>query len=292
MPGQTDSRGKIQSQPGIAIAGLSLVLAVILMPASKAQTVSVTHCQGECPAYESRVTANQSNIVIHHLYAAGINGETSFPDWVAYRVSKEAIGVASLLPRTWQPDRLLRFSPLEDIFQSGEDELRLSDNISRNNNPYAGSGTEVAEPEDRARLAPMTSFANTPYWSDLNNFSNMIPMPADLRLGPWLQLEQRINRLVADGNEAFVITGPLYLINSLSLSPSKANLNPSAYYKIISDETGTVAFMFPENMGRYDDVCAGVIDLDELEELAGLQFFPGGNRKPPGSKLLARLNCN
>lgn len=292
MLGQTVNSGKTRPQVNLAIAGLLLALAAVLMPAVEAQSIAVTHCQGQCPAYTSRVTANQSNIVIHHLYAAGINGETSFPDWVAYRLSKEAIGVASLLPRTWQPDRLLRFSPLEDVLQSGEDELRLSDNIARNNNPYAGSGTELVEPEDRARLAPMTSFANTPYWSDLNNFSNMIPMPADLRLGPWLQLEQRINRLVAGGDEAFVIAGPLYLINSLSLSPSKANLNPSAYYKIISDESGTVAFMFPENMGRYDDICARAIDVAELEALSGLDFFPGGKRSSQSSSLLSRLNCS
>ncbi|GIT59685.1 MAG: hypothetical protein Ct9H300mP19_16330 [Dehalococcoidia bacterium] len=29
--------------------------------------------------------------------------------------------------------------------------------------------------EESARLAPMTSFANTPYWNDLNNLTNFGP---------------------------------------------------------------------------------------------------------------------
>ena len=113
--------------------------------AVSAQSVAVTHCDGECPRYESRVTANQSNLVIHHLYAAAVNGETSLPDWVAYRLNKEALGVASLIPRSWQPDRLVHFSPLEDIVQAGEEELG-----SRKRSP--GTTTLMGEAVQKAYL--------------------------------------------------------------------------------------------------------------------------------------------
>lgn len=274
----------------IAAACLGL-LTWLCVPAALAQSVAVTHCLGECPSYSSSVSANRSSVVIHHLYAAGINGETSLPDWVAYRLTKEAMGVASLLPRTWQPDRLIKFSPLEDIVQAGEEELRLSDNISRSNNPYAGIVAEMVEPENRARLAPITSFANTPYWSDLNNFSNMVPMPATLRLGPWLQLEQRINHLVADDNELYVIAGPLYLIKILNLSPSSNDLNPAAYFKLISDDSGVVAFMFPEDMEQTAGYCAQRISLAELEEMTELEFYPDRKSTRESRVLLAKLGC-
>ena len=94
----------------VIVACAALLLG--LSGAGQAQSVAVTHCQGQCPQYQSPVAANRSNMVIHHVYAAGINGSTSLPDWVAYRLSKGAVGVASLLPRTWQPDRLIQFSPL------------------------------------------------------------------------------------------------------------------------------------------------------------------------------------
>ena len=58
------------------------------------------------------MVANRANVVIHHVYAAGINGESGLADWVSYRLTKEAIGIASLLPRLWVPDRLLEFSGL------------------------------------------------------------------------------------------------------------------------------------------------------------------------------------
>ena len=63
------------------------------------------------------------------------------------------------------------------------------------NNSYAGISELPEQKDQSARLAPMTSFSNTPYWSDVNNLSNMVPMPQSLRLGPWLQLE-RLNELV------------------------------------------------------------------------------------------------
>lgn len=278
----------------VASACLTIMLLVtgVISQVATAQTLAVTHCLGECPRHESRVTANQSRIVIHHLYAAGINGDTSLADWVAYRLTKDAIGVASLLPRTWQPDRLVRFSPLEDIVQSGEeDELRLSESIQRNNNPYGGGAAERVKPEDRARLAPITSFANTPYWSDLNNFSNMVPMPATLRLGSWLRLEQRLNQIVSEENDAYVIAGPLFLVNILSLSPSPSDLDPAAYFKLVSDESGVVAFLFPKDLEQSASYCAQKVSLSEIEEMAGLDFFPGQRSMAESPTLAASLGC-
>ena len=138
----------------------------------------------------------------------------------------------------------------------------------------------------------MTSFANTPYWSDLNNFSNMVPMPSTLRLGPWLQLEQRLNRVIASGDDAYVIAGPLFLIKILSLSPSSTDLDPAGYFKLVSDETGFVAFLFPEDMGRFDDYCSQRVELSELEEMTGIEFFPERGRMTESTELLARLGCS
>lgn len=259
---------------------------------SYAQSVAVTHCQGQCPQYNSPVSANQSNIVIHHVYAAGVNGITSLPDWVAYRLTPDAIGVASLLPRQWQHDRLVKYSSLEDIVQTGEEELKLSATITRNNNPYGGAAAELVKPENRARLAPITSFANTPYWSDLNNFSNMLPMPATLRLGAWLQLEQRLNRVVADDNEVYVVTGPIYLIRMLSLSSSSEDLNPSAYYKLTADESGVVAFLFPHDIKQTADFCSLRASVAEIQEMTDLEFFPGRQRASESASLLEKLGCS
>ncbi len=256
------------------------------------QSVAVTHCQGECPQYDSQLAATRANVVIHHLYAAGLNGDTGLADWVAYRLTKDAIGVASLLPRSWQADRLVGISQVEDILQIGEKELSLTEVTTSSDNPYAAMAMPDTEPERRARLAPMTSFANTPYWSDLNNLSNMIPMPSPLRLGPWLRLEQRLNRLAAQQGELYVLTGPLYIINNLSLNPSSVEMNPAAYYKIVSDDSGVVAFAFPQELEQHESLCDQRVSYVQIESMAGLQLFPSKSQVTESISLLAALGCN
>ncbi|MEQ8952886.1 MAG: DNA/RNA non-specific endonuclease [Gammaproteobacteria bacterium] len=267
------------------------LLCAVLSGAVQGQDIAVTHCQGTCPVYDSPVATAQGRIVIHHLYAAALNGETGLADWVAYRLTPEAIGVASLLPRSWQADRLVRFSPLEDVIEVGDSELRLSEVARDSASPYAGANATVVEPENRARLAPMTSFANTPYWPDLNNLSNMVPMPSPLRLGAWLQLEQSLNRVVSADRELYVIAGPLHLISTLSVNLGSSNFSPAAYYKVVSDGNGTVAFMFPEHMGQFESFCAFPIPYQELEDMVSLNFFPGRNKRQDSAELLTALGC-
>jgi len=279
------------SPPARSIVTATLILLVSAL-ATKAfgQSIAVAQCGGACPVYESIVSARQSSIVIHHLYAAGIDGFTALPNWVAYGLNADAAGVASLLPRNWKRDRLLKYSSLED-FEAEDDEIRLSESITRNNSPYGGGGMAQMEPEDRVRLAPMTSFANTPYWSELNKLSNMLPMPAALRLGPWLQLEQRLNRLVAAEGEVYVVAGPVFLINQLSLSPALADSDPAAYFKLVANDSGTVAFLFPKDTNQFGNLCASTTTLAELQGLTGLRFFPGRSRTGASRSLLSKLGC-
>ncbi len=269
--------------------GLLCVLA--LLPVSTfAQSIAVTHCQGSCPQYDSNIAANRANVVIHHVYAAGLNNDTGVADWVAYHITREAVGIASLLPRNWQSDELLKFSDAGDLIEVGDSEFSLAE-ISADISPYAGLGDPGMQEEETVRLAPMTSFANTPYWSELNNISNMVPMPANLRLGAWLKLEQALNQLVDTEEELYVISGPLFLISQpLSTTLQAADFGPAAYYKVVSNDDGFIAFMLPENMQRYESFCDRRIELDQIERMSGLNIFPGRDLKE-SAKLLVDLGC-
>ncbi len=253
------------------------------------QDVIVTHCNGSCPQYESSMAATRANVVIHHVYAAGLNGDTGLADWVSYRLTSDAVGVASLLPRIWQPDRLVEFSGVEDVLEIGNSELRLAE-IAVSNNPYVGVGEIPEQEEESARLAPMTSFANTPYWSDLNNLTNMVPMPKPLRLGPWLQLEQRLNELVMKTEELQVISGPLFLISNLTTTPTSTSIEPAAFYKIIAHQNEFVAFVFPKELGQFDSYCGHLTELDQLQEMVSLDFFPD-RAVQKSDQLLTELHC-
>ena len=268
-----------------------LLTNVVLFSASPShsQKINVTHCNGVCPVYESSMTANRANIVIHHVYAAGINGYSGLADWLSYRLTKEAVGVASLLPRIWSPDRLLEFTGMKDVLEVTSKEIRLAE-IAVSNNPYAGISELPEQKDQSARLAPMTSFSNTPYWSDVNNLSNMVPMPQSLRLGPWLQLEQRLNELVMKKEEVYVITGPLYFIDRLSANSRAAPKEPAGYYKIVTENDELAVFVFSKDLGQFDSYCDQVANLGELERMVLIDFFPG-RRLQQSHDLLRQLNC-
>ena len=255
------------------------------------QEMAITHCNGVCPKFESNLAASRASIVVHNLYAAGLNVDTGLADWVAYRITKEAVGVASLLPREWQPDRLLRFSIDEQQRELRASEVQLP-NISSSVSPYTGTNAPLIEKQERARLAPMTSFANSTYWSDLNNLSNMVPMPASLRLGPWLRLEQRLNDLVAKKDELYVISGPLFLITQpLNTTAINVGFQPAAYYKIVVSDSGLATFMFSKDLKQQDRFCSHLGDFRQIEVMSSLEFFPGREfRQSP--QLLEDLGCS
>lgn len=273
---------------------LSLVVAAItLLPplAAHAQNVAIGHCKGACPSYSSSLSAARANVVIHNLYAAGLNGDTGIADWVAYRLTKEAIGVASLLPRFWQPDELVRLSGIDELAEAEALGFSLAE-ISSGGSPYGGLSEPPSNVEERARLAPMTSFANTPYWRELNNLSNMVSMPTPLRRGPWLQLEQTLNQIVGEESSLGVISGPLYLISEpLSTTINSANLNPAAYFKVVVADSGIAAFVFTEGLSQSDRFCEYQADLRQIELMSSLNLFPK-NRPARSIKLLRALGCS
>ena len=269
---------------------LVAALASVLPLALHAQNIAIAHCQGSCPGYSSPLAATRANVVVHNLYAAGLNGDTGKADWVAYRLTKDAIGVASLLPRFWQPDELVRLSGIEELAEAEALGFSLAE-ISSGDNPYGGFNEPLGNAQERARLAPMTSFANTPYWAELNNLSNMVPMPTPLRRGPWLRLEQTLNRIVTAELALGVISGPLYLISEpLNTSIDTARLNPAAYFKVVVADGGVASFVFPEDLTQSDRFCDYQADLQQIELMSSLNLFPNSD-PAPSSKLLRALGC-
>ena len=270
---------------------LPIALLMLARPVS-GQDIAMIHCEGKCPQYASDVQKARANIVVHHVFAAGMNNDTGLADWVAYRITKEAVGVASLLPRSWEPDRLVKFADAAEPVDVNSTVFSLSE-IASVNSPYGGGQELAGEKEFRARLAPITSFANTPYWSDLNNLTNMVPMPNELRLGAWLQLEQALNELVATEDELFVVSGPLFLINQplTTLATAGVDMTPAAYYKVIASKSGFAAFVFPENLPQHVSFCKQEGQLDQIERMTGLVMFPERDFGE-SSRLLAALGCH
>ena len=250
------------------------------------QIVHVAHCMADCP---SGAPPN-NEVVVHQLYAASVNSDSGLADWVAYRILGESVGVASLLPRQWKQDQLLPDNAGNEPGDSQGPRLTQEAVITRSDRSYR-INQYIFDPDDRGRLAPMTSFASTPYWEELNNMTNMAPIPSQLRTGSWARLEQAVNELAGTDGELYVISGPLYEISEpFSLSTSGFDGQPSAYFKVVATLEQHAAFIFSSELGLNARYCAQQTTLQRIEQLSGLKLFPS-LRQANNRDLALALRC-
>ena len=250
------------------------------------QIVHVAHCMADCP---SGAPPN-NEVVVHQLYAASVNSDSGLADWVAYRILGESVGVASLLPRQWKQDQLLPDNAGNEPGDSQGPRLTQEAVITQSDRSYR-INEYIFDPDDRGRLAPMTSFASTPYWEELNNMTNMAPIPSQLRTGSWARLEQAVNELAGTDGELYVISGPLYEISEpFSLSTSGFDGQPSAYFKVVATLEQHAAFIFSSELGLNARYCAQQTTLQRIEQLSGLKLFPS-LRQANNRDLALALRC-
>lgn len=245
----------------------SLLVATI----ANAQTVHISHCLAGCPVVAESMAIENSELIVRQLYVASINARSGLANWQAYRVLADSVGVASLLPRVWFEDSLVSrgATQLEVI-----DSAKLIEEdvpIDAEERSYQLGGINLLS-EDQGRLVPMSSFAGTPYWSELNFLSNMAALPFELRAGSWSRLDQAINELVDKIGEVYVISGPIYSGHEKEMIESA--VKPSAYFKVISTPESLSAFIFDRNVRQHVSFCDQVSTLELIEAATGLTFFP------------------
>ena len=226
-----------------------------------AQSVHISHCMGDCPS----VSHPQNEVVVRHLFASAIDRDTGMAEWVAYRVLPDSIGVASLLPRFWQQEAL---SSSTVSVQQSEQELGLlqPDLSDAQDREYRINEFNFSA-DNRGRLTPMTSFAGTPYWDELNMLSNMSPLSINLRWGSWSRLNTAINELADESHSnLYVVTGPLY---------DQANdSDPTSYFKVVSDGENAAAFVFDDNLPIHAHHCDQISNLQQIESRLDRRLFP------------------
>lgn len=236
---------------------VSLVLAAA--PAL-GQEVYISHCQSACPELSSPT----NEVLVRHLYVASVSSETGLAEWLAYRVLPGTVGVASLLPREWQGEELLR-SAAPATLPEGEG-LSVEDiDLSEAQDREYRVNTLLVDHGQRGRLAPMTSFAGTPYWDELNKMGNLALLPAALRQGSWARLEQAINGLASRGEELYVVTGPLM----------GADGREEGFFKVVRRKDAEAAFLFDKDLPPHADYCQQLASREGLEEKLELSLFPG-----------------
>lgn len=264
----------------------SLIVGLSLVGVCFAEQIHIAHCKDGCPAsFSDSTSAVQSEIITRHLYAASISS-SGLADWVAYQVLPETVGVASLLPRYWRLDELSRVA---DALASevGESTRIVQPDLSDSQDRDYRTNEVTLLEEDRGRLVPMTSFAGTPYWDELNYLSNMTLLPTALRTGAWSRLDQAVNELAQVGASYHVISGPIY---SNEQRDSSSILVPELFFKVVAGSDGLAAFGFPANVEPQASFCDFSLSLADLSSASGLIFFPNSNNLLP-EDLIADLGC-
>lgn len=246
-----------------------------------AQQVHISHCLKACPA----VSKQDNEIALHHLYAASIVPQTGLVEWVAYKVLPDSVGVASLLPRYWMDDELLDAEVRLQISSPAANFVQ-PDLSNAQDREYRISEVQLVS-EDRGRLAPLTSFAGTPYWAELNLLSNMSTLPQPLRVGAWSGLDQAINELAALGPTLYVVTGPVIVDGDRD---TKTEEKGAGFFKAISDGENVASFLFDADLPPHAHFCAQLSTLDRVESAVSLVLFPGIDSRQ-GNELISQLGC-
>ncbi|MFT6093566.1 MAG: endonuclease G [Pseudohongiellaceae bacterium] len=266
----------------------SLVACVLLAGVCFAEQIHIAHCKNGCPVSTASnlisASAGQSEIIVRHLYAASIS-PAGLAEWVTYRVLPETVGVASLLPRYWRLDELSRVASVLES-EVGQSTLIVQADLSNSQDrDYRVNEVTLLE-KDRGRLVPMTSFAGTPYWDELNYLSNMSLLPTSLRTGAWSRLDQAVNELAQTGSSFHVISGPVYS-NKLE---DGIGVVPALFFKVIAGTDGLAAFAFPSAIEPQSTFCDYSLSLAEISAVSGLDFFPNSNNSLP-EDLIVDLGC-
>ena len=261
----------------------SLLVATI----ANAQTVHISHCLAGCPVVAESTVIENSELIVRQLYVASINARSGLANWQAYRVLADSVGVASLLPRVWFEDSLVsRGAAQLEVIDSAK-LIEQDVPIDAEERSYQLGGINLLS-EDQGRLVPMSSFAGTPYWSELNFLSNMAALPFELRSGSWSRLDQAINELADKIGEVYVISGPIYSGHEKEMIESA--VKPSAYFKVISTPESLSAFIFDRNVRQNVSFCDQVSALELIEAATGLTLFPQ-RENAIAATLHAQLTC-
>jgi len=228
---------------------ISLTLTSLLL----ASTANAANCLEGCPT-----GLNNGKTIERSIYTLKNNRYTKFADWVAYQVTPNTMSGPSR-SRSWKSD--------PDLYSHYT--LEPSDYTD----VYATINT------DRGHQVPLASFSNTADWRLTNLLSNITPQSSALNQGPWVRLETAVRNHVDDGNNLYVVTGPMYEYYFADLPRANENHTiPSGYFKIVMKQSGNTikasAFIMQQSAGRRDNFCNTQVSIDEVESRTGINVLP------------------
>lgn len=193
-----------------------------------------------------------SYIINHFAYSLCYNEESEQAEWVAYLLTRNE--TRSIYKRS---DRFI------------EDPMVKT--RSADHSDYSKSGF------DRGHLAPAGDMG----WSSQSMeesfyYSNMSPQDPSFNRGIWKKMEEMVRAWALEYDSLYIVTGPVLNSGLQSIGQNGVAV-PKFYYKIILDNSGkdkkALAFLVP-NKGSKESISSFVVNIDKVEEITGIDFFP------------------
>jgi len=219
----------------------SLVVLLFMSLSTFASDVISVHCPQGCPE-----NPQGSTVIYRHVYALSNNPETKFANWVAYEISPENFGGAT--GRTFRGDPLL---PRGETLEPAD---------------YKGAYASELK-ADKGHLAPVGAHGGSHHRHQLDYLSNIVPQHESLNRGVWKELEGKIKEAARYGDSLFAFAGPVYGKEMIRLpSADESHVVPSAFFKIVYDDSGGVAFLMEQDTSKGIPFCAKRVPLLEVGE--------------------------
>jgi endonuclease G len=206
-------------------------------------------------------TSTTEQLIKYPYYTISYSEKHKQAEWVAYKLTRDMV-----LKATAERGHL-----------TFKKDTSLASNKAVKSSDYTRSGY------DRGHLVPAQDMAfSATAMKETFFMSNVSPQDKDFNRGKWKELENQTRTWASENDEIYVIAGPVLTKRAIKRFPKakKAIPVPHSYFKIILDFTGkedevkAIAFWL-RNQETDIPLSGFVTTIDEIEELTGIDFFPG-----------------
>ncbi len=194
--------------------------------------------------------SSDGQVVNHSYYSLSYEEEHEQAEWVYYKITPEMMSGGAKRSDDFRPDNKIK-----------TESASLAD--------YVGSGY------DRGHLCPAASMSiNSTAMSESFYLSNMSPQHPSFNRGAWKNLEDLVRQWAAKYEEVHVVTGPVFKNNKGTIGKNQVTV-PGYYYKIVyaPSRDKMIGFVMP-NEKIDNDLATYAVDIDHIENLTGIDFFP------------------
>jgi endonuclease G len=215
---------------------------------------------GKAPKLTNAALAEKTRKLCYTGFAVLNSGVTRTPLWAAEHLTAARVRTAQGLPRknTFHADPNL----------PADERAELKD--------YKGYGY------DRGHLAPNADMPDVVSQNECFTLANMMPQNKDNNEHLWAHIEESVRNLAERDADLYIVTGPIFDGDTVQQINGRVMV-PTKIFKAVYDVKTQQASVYLVDNAAGDKY--RVITLSQLEEIAGIEAFPGLSDKVRTAKL-------